>query len=67
MDQKVESTSKTGFVCPDWAIPYWNQTECTITPCTDGTHVVLDHSLNGVEIFIGTRKECANFLNPPMQ
>lgn len=53
-----------GFVCPDWAKPHWNLNECTIMECTDGTYAVVDHSLNGVTIYVEkTREECAKHLN----
>lgn len=51
-----------GFVCPDWAKPHWNQCECTIEDATDGTCVVLDHSIQTV-VYVGhNRKECAGWL-----
>jgi hypothetical protein len=56
---------KFGFICPDWAKPHWNQQECTIERCADGTFVVLDHSLNGVEVYLGiSHEECARWLKP---
>jgi len=48
---------KTGFVCPDWAKPYWNPLECTLEKATDGTHVVLDHSIQ-VVVYVGTLDAC---------
>lgn len=51
-----------GFVCPDWAKNVWNQNECTVEPATDGTVVVLDHSIQTV-VYVGhTRKECDDWL-----
>lgn len=60
----TQATEKQfGFVCPDWAVPHWNQNECTVEKCTDGTHIVLDHSLNGVVIYAAeTEKECREWL-----
>ncbi|MFA7286845.1 MAG: hypothetical protein WC052_04280 [Patescibacteria group bacterium] len=65
MAEKSETKQPMGFVCPGWAKPHWNALECTIEECTDGSHVVLDHSLNGVTIYAGaTRKDCSDWLNP---
>ena len=53
-----------GFVCPEWAKPYWDPLECQIHPCGDGTFALVDHSLNGVTIAVErTRMECAAHLN----
>ena len=50
------------FVCPDWAEHYWKIEECVIHKNTHGTFSVVDHSLNGVEIFNGTEQECRTFM-----
>lgn len=42
------------LVCPEWAKAYWNANECSVERCTDGTFVVIDHSLNGVVILEAT-------------
>jgi len=58
------TTKEFGFTCPDWAKPFWNQSECTVEKCTDGTYIVLDHSLNGVEIYAApTKGECTKWLS----
>lgn len=51
-----------GFVCPTWAYGYWNPRECTIEECTDGSYVVLDHSIQTTVYEGGSRKECVDFL-----
>ena len=51
-----------GFTCPEELLPFWNQSECTIENCTDGTAIVLDHSIQR-EVYHGhNREECANWL-----
>jgi hypothetical protein len=50
-----------GFCCPKWAIGLWNPLECTIEKCSDGSHIILDHSVQSV-IFRGTYNECRSFL-----
>jgi hypothetical protein len=61
MNNAVEE-KQFGFVCPKELIPHWNQNECTIEKCTDGTFVVLDHSIQTV-VYVGhTRKECSDWL-----
>ncbi len=51
-----------GFVCPDWAKEVWNKNECTVEPSTDGTFVVLDHSIQTVVYRGKTDKECLDWL-----
>ncbi|OGE78264.1 MAG: hypothetical protein A2751_03880 [Candidatus Doudnabacteria bacterium RIFCSPHIGHO2_01_FULL_46_14] len=56
-----------GFVYPPEFQAHWNALECTIENATDGTFVIVDHSLNGAEIYIGRdRKECADWLRNPV-
>lgn len=52
----------TGFVCPDWAKEVWDRNECTVEPTTDGTFVVLDHSIQTVVYTGKTREECETWL-----
>lgn len=51
-----------GFVCPEWALDYWNPLECTIELCTDGRYAVVDHSIQ-TSVYIGkTKQECIEWL-----
>jgi hypothetical protein len=60
----MPAEKQLGFICPEWARPYWDAAECTIEPCSDGTFAVVDHSLNGVTIAVErTYKECAKHLS----
>jgi hypothetical protein len=60
-DVKVEF--KFGFVCPEWAKSHWNPAECVIMQCTDDTFAVIDHSLNGVVVYVGkSHEECSLWL-----
>jgi len=54
--------TSTGYVCPDWAQKHWNRDECVIHQTTDGNFAVVDHSLNGVTIFVGTHGACVNLI-----
>lgn len=57
------SNKQFGFVCPEELRDRWNTSECTIENAADGTAVIVDHSLNGVVIYIGrNRQECADWL-----
>lgn len=51
-----------GHVCPSWATKHVNPREWTIEPCTDGTYAIIDHSLNGVTVYVGkTATECRDW------
>lgn len=53
----------TGFVCPDWAVPYWNPYECTMMSCTDGDYAAVDHSLQVTVYVAGSAQEVSTFLS----
>ena len=55
----------TGFVCPEWAIEYWDINECTVEKCTSGQYAVIDHSIQ-TAVFLGTQDECNDFVNGGM-
>ncbi|MEI6863913.1 MAG: hypothetical protein WCK46_00870 [Candidatus Adlerbacteria bacterium] len=59
-----QSGPEIGFVCPDWALEYWDPDECTILKCTDGAYAVVDHSVQQT-IFVGRQFECEDFLEEP--
>ncbi len=64
MERTIDLVSggKRGFICPDWAKPHWDATQCSIEHCTDGTYLVLCHSTQE-GIYVGeTREECAQWL-----
>lgn len=52
------------FTCPKVLEPYWNIKECTVQKCTDGSYIILDHSIQSV-IYEGTREECETFFKNP--
>jgi len=49
------------FVCPEWAINYWERDQSTIVQCTDGQFAVVCNAVQE-PIFIGNESECWNFL-----
>lgn len=52
---------RSGFVCPKWAIPYWDYRECTVEPTNEGGYAVVDHSIQ-TTVYLGSESECENFL-----
>lgn len=65
--QYRECHIKFGFVCEKWALGHWSPRECTVEHATDGSYVIIDHSLNGAEIYVGkSLNECREWLEPQL-
>lgn len=59
-----KNATNPGFVCPKWAVSRWRPEECAVEDLKNGDFAVVDRSIN-VDIFIGTKEECATFLAKP--
>lgn len=62
MATETPQHAQTGFVCPDWAKPFWNPRECTIEKCTDGNYAVVCHQTEQTIFVDPTRQGCISFL-----
>ncbi len=45
-----------GFICPKWAINYWNRETSLIVRCTDGLYGLLDDEIQEM-IYVGSSEE----------
>ncbi|MFA6338789.1 MAG: hypothetical protein WCW87_01900 [Candidatus Paceibacterota bacterium] len=55
-------TSERGFVCPDWAKPFWDKDACMIVPCCGGGYAVVCNTTQVTVFVADTQQECQDFL-----